>query len=229
MNTHTYPGTFITFEGIDGSGKSTHAKRLLAALEAAGRSVCFTREPGGSPGAEEIRSLILEGDGDRWSPETEMLLFKAARRDHLERTVWPALERGEIVVCDRFADSTRAYQGATRAGKEKGLRAIVDQLHGLVVGHEPDLTLIIDVHPEEAKRRFEARMSADELAAQESRFERMGDNFQHDLHHAYRALAHEPAHQQRCVVVNGHGTEDEVFERILQVVRERLGMSQVNR
>lgn len=224
QNSHQYPGTFITFEGIDGSGKSTHARRLHEQLTAVGRSARITREPGGSTGAEEIRSLILQGAGERWSAETETLLFKAARRDHLERVIWPALERGEIVVCDRFADSTRAYQGATREGKAKNLRALVDTLHELVVGHEPDLTLIIDVDPAEAARRFSARMSADELAAKESRFERMGDNFQQDLHQAYQSLATEPAHQRRCVLIDGLGTEDEVFNRVWQVVTDRLSI-----
>ena len=98
---------FITLEGVDGSGKSTQAKLLKEALEAEGHSVLLTREPGGSPGAEEIRSLVLEGEPDRWSAETEILLFTAARRDHLERTILPALAAGTIVICDRFVDSTR--------------------------------------------------------------------------------------------------------------------------
>ena len=98
---------FITFEGIDGSGKSTQAKALAATLQADGHQVVLTREPGGSPGAEEIRRLVLEGDPDKWSPQAELLLFTAARRDHLEKTIVPALTAGKIVICDRFADSTR--------------------------------------------------------------------------------------------------------------------------
>ncbi|NNF89961.1 MAG: dTMP kinase, partial [Boseongicola sp.] len=139
-------GRFITFEGIDGSGKSTQARRLAERLEARGLEVVLTREPGGSPGAEEIRRLLVEGDPDRWSAETEILLFTAARRDHLERTILPALARGAIVVSDRFADSTRIYQGATRGD----LRALVDRLHAEVIGREPDLTFIIDMPPEQA-------------------------------------------------------------------------------
>lgn len=104
-------GLFISFEGIDGSGKSTQARLLAEALQDAGREVVLTREPGGSPGAEEIRALVLQGDPDRWSAETELLLFTAARRDHLERTIRPALAAGKVVICDRFADSTRMYQG----------------------------------------------------------------------------------------------------------------------
>ncbi|MGA1234044.1 MAG: dTMP kinase, partial [Lutimaribacter sp.] len=104
-------GLFISFEGIDGSGKSTQARLLAQTLRTRGLDVVLTREPGGSPGAEEIRALVLEGPPDRWSAETELLLFTAARRDHLERTIRPALAAGQIVICDRFADSTRMYQG----------------------------------------------------------------------------------------------------------------------
>ena len=128
---------FITFEGIDGSGKSTQAKRLVAHLTSLGHDVIHTREPGGSAGAEEIRRLLVEGDPDRWSAETEILLFTAARRDHLEKTIIPALAAGKWVVSDRFADSTRVYQGATRGD----LRGIVDALHAQMIGVEPDMTL----------------------------------------------------------------------------------------
>ncbi|MEM7671115.1 MAG: dTMP kinase, partial [Pseudomonadota bacterium] len=103
-------GLFVTFEGIDGSGKSTQAVRLAEHLRTGGQGVVLTREPGGSPGAEELRSLLVEGAPDRWSPETEILLFTAARRDHMERTILPALADGKTVICDRFVDSTRAYQ-----------------------------------------------------------------------------------------------------------------------
>lgn len=137
-------GLFVSFEGIDGSGKSTQARMLVDRLRAGGVDVIHTREPGGSPGAEEIRALVLQGDPDRWSAETEILLFTAARRDHLERTIRPALEAGKVVICDRFADSTRMYQGLSRGN----LRAKVDALHDLMIGVEPDLTLLIDMDPE---------------------------------------------------------------------------------
>ncbi|MEL7093356.1 MAG: dTMP kinase, partial [Pseudomonadota bacterium] len=104
-------GAFISFEGIDGSGKSTQARLLADHLRAKGYDVVLTREPGGSAGAEEIRALVLQGDPDRWSAHTELLLFTAARRDHLERLILPSLAAGKIVICDRFADSTRLYQG----------------------------------------------------------------------------------------------------------------------
>jgi dTMP kinase len=154
-------GLFISFEGIDGSGKSTQARRLAEWLRGMGREVVLTREPGGSPGGEEIRRLVLTGDRGRWSPETEILLFTASRRDHLEKTIRPALARGAIVVTDRFADSTRLYQGATRGD----LRGVVDKLHDLVIGTEPDLTVVIDMPPETALGRSLRRLAASDRDA----------------------------------------------------------------
>lgn len=144
---------FISFEGIDGSGKSTQARLLAEALRAEGREVVLTREPGGSPGAEQIRRLLVEGRADRWSPETELLLFTAARRDHLERTIRPALDRGAWVVTDRFADSTRVYQGVARAD----LAQSVEDLHRLMIGLEPDRTFVIDLEPAQALARATGR------------------------------------------------------------------------
>lgn len=174
-------GCFITFEGIDGSGKSTQSRALADALRADGRDVVLTREPGGAPGAEAIRRLLVEGTTDRWSPETEILLFNAARRDHLERTILPALARGAVVISDRFADSTRVYQGAARAS----LRALVDKLHALVIGLEPDLTLVIDMDVSVALDRGLARKSG------EDRFEDFGAGFQDRLRAGFQALARE--------------------------------------
>lgn len=172
-------GIFLTFEGIDGSGKSTQARALAASLQADGRELVLTREPGGSTGAEAIRRLLVEGDADRWSPETEILLFNAARRDHLEKTVLPALARGAIVISDRFADSTRVYQGAARAS----LRPLVDRLHDLVIGMEPDLTFVIDMDAKAALARGLARQSG------EDRFEEMGAAFQQTLRAGFLDLA----------------------------------------
>jgi|TARA_R100000935_G_scaffold15618_3_gene31228 dTMP kinase len=183
---------FITFEGIDGSGKSTQARLLADALRTGGTDVVLTREPGGSPGAEEIRNLLLTGDTDRWSAMTEILLFTAARRDHLEKTVLPALDAGKIVISDRFADSTRVYQGATRGD----LRPTVDALHKLTIGREPDLTFIIDMDPAIALRRGLARSSG------EDRFEDMGLSFQETLRHGFLTLARDNA--DRCVVIDGN-------------------------
>ncbi|WP_375255923.1 dTMP kinase [Yoonia sp.] len=193
---------FITFEGIDGSGKSTQSRRFADHLRAKGDDVVMTREPGGSPGAEEIRQLLLTGDPDRWSAETEILLFTAARRDHLEKTIEPALAAGKTVVSDRFADSTRVYQGATRGD----LRGMVDSLHRLMIGREPDLTFIIDMDPATALDRGLARKSG------EDRFEDFGLAFQETLRHGFLALAH--ANPDRCVLIDGDRTADQIASEI---------------
>ena len=172
---------FITFEGIDGSGKSTQARLLAETLRGAGHEVVLTREPGGSPGAEEIRRLVLEGDPDRWSAETEILLFTAARRDHLERTIEPALAAGKIVISDRFADSTRMYQGLSRGD----LRPAVDRLHQMMIGREPDLTFLIDIDPEVGLSRARGRNGHEE------RFEDMGLEMQRRMRAGFLALAAE--------------------------------------
>lgn len=192
-------GRFITFEGIDGSGKSTQARRLAERL---GGDVVLTREPGGSAGAEEIRQLLLTGDQARWSAETEILLFTAARRDHLEKTIQPALDAGRTVISDRFADSTRVYQGATRGD----LRAAVDQLHKLMIVREPDLTFIIDMDPATALARGLARKSG------EDRFEDMGLAFQETLRHGFLALAHSAP--ERCVLIDGNRDPDAIATEI---------------
>lgn len=199
-------GRFISFEGIDGSGKSTQARLLADSLRAVGQNVVLTREPGGSPGAEEIRALVLQGDPDRWSAETEMLLFTAARRDHVERTIRPALAAGKTVICDRFADSTRLYQGMTRGD----LRATVDQLHNLIIGIEPDLTLIIDMDPAKGHARAKGRQTAEE------RFEDFGTDFQRRLRAAFLDLAAEFA--QRCVVIDGDAAPETVATRVRDAV-----------
>ena len=183
---------FITFEGIDGSGKSTQARLLADHMRAAGEDVILTREPGGSPGAEEIRRLLVEGDPDRWSPETEILLFTAARRDHLEKTILPALKGGKTVISDRFADSTRVYQGAVRGA----LRDLVDRLHSAIIAREPDLTFIIDMDPEAALKRGLARQSG------EDRFEEFGAEFQVRLRQGFLDLA--AAFPDRCVLIDGN-------------------------
>ena len=203
-------GTFVTFEGIDGSGKSTQARLAAEHLRGLGRDVVLTREPGGAPGAEDIRRLLVEGDPARWSPETEILLFTAARRDHLERTIEPALAAGQVVISDRFADSTRVYQGAARGD----LRDIVDRLHDTVIAIEPDLTIILDFDPEAALARGLARGSG------EDRFEEMGAAFQVALRDGFQALA--AAEPQRCVLVDASGDEQAVAQRVRAVLDARL-------
>tara|TARA_B110000093_G_scaffold3109_1_gene3036 strand:+ start:79 stop:693 length:615 start_codon:yes stop_codon:yes gene_type:complete len=198
---------FLSFEGIDGCGKSTQAKFLVAHFMAKGQEVLCTREPGGSPGAEAIRGLLLTGDTDKWSAETELLLFTAARRDHLEKTIEPALAAGQMVICDRFADSTRVYQGATRGD----LRAKVDQLHAAMIGREPDLTLIIDVDPKIALARGLARNSG------EDRFEDFGLEFQEKLRTGFLKLTQE--YPQRCRLVDGNRPAEAVFADVLALAQ----------
>ncbi|MEM8654951.1 MAG: dTMP kinase [Pseudomonadota bacterium] len=185
----TSTGHFITFEGIDGSGKSTQARLLADHLRAQGHDVILTREPGGSPGAEEIRALVLQGDPDRWSAETELLLFTAARRDHMERLIQPAIDAGKIVICDRFADSTRMYQGLSRGD----LRAKVDTLHALMIGREPDLTILIDMDPTQGLARAKGRQGTEE------RFEDFGTDLQEKMRAGFLALADEFADRFRTI------------------------------
>lgn len=203
-------GLFISFEGIDGSGKSTQARLLADHLRDLGHDVVLTREPGGSPGAEEIRALVLQGDPDRWSARTEILLFTAARRDHLERTIQPALDAGKIVICDRFADSTRMYQGLSRGD----LRGIVDELHRLMIGVEPDLTVLIDMDPTQGLSRALARQTVEE------RFEDFGEELQRAMRKGFLDLAQEYA--QRFVTINGARGIDDVAADVQQVVAARL-------
>jgi len=203
-------GVFISFEGIDGSGKSTQARRLADRLRAEGRIVRLTREPGGSPGAEEIRALVLEGASDRWSPETEILLFTAARRDHLERVIAPALAAGEIVICDRYADSTRMYQGLARPD----LRDLVDTLHRLMIGREPDLTVLIDMDPATGLERALGRGGG------EARFEGMGLAWQEKMRAGFLDLSRDAP--DRFLVIDGARDPDTVADEVAARVRDHL-------
>lgn len=206
-------GRFITFEGGEGAGKSTQVKRLVARLEGEGREVVATREPGGSPGAESIRELVLKGAADRWSPVTETLLMYAARRDHVERVIRPALERGAWVVCDRFADSTRAYQGAA-GGTDP---ALISALETHIVGDtRPDLTLVFDLPVDVGLARAHQR------AGTEMRFESKGQAFHERLREGFLAIARgEP---QRCAVIDATGTLEAVEAAVWQAVQDRLAV-----
>ena len=210
MNT----GCFISFEGIDGSGKSTQARMLADRLRDAGHDVVLTREPGGSPGGEEIRTLVLQGDPDRWSAETELLLFTAARRDHMERIILPALESGQIVICDRFADSTRMYQGLSRGD----LRATVDALHDLMIGREPDLTLLIDMDPGRGLARAKGRNGTEE------RFEDFGADLQAKMRSGFLSLSEE--FKDRFTVINGARDIESVASDITKTVSTYLTQRQ---
>jgi len=207
-------GFFLTVEGIDGAGKSSQVKILTERLRKQGREVVETREPGGSPGAEEIRRLLVEGDPERWSPETETLLFTAARRDHVERVVQPALDRGAVVVCDRYVDSTRAYQGAGAPAR----RQLVDRLHRLAIGLDPDLTLIFDIAPAVAAGRAGNRVSD----LDEDRFENKGLVFQARLRDEFLNLAAtEPA---RCTLIDAGAPPETVAGQVWAAVAPRLGL-----
>ena len=203
-------GRFITFEGGEGAGKSTQLKRLAETLAARGLEVVATREPGGSPGAESIRDLVLNGTADRWSPVTETLLMYAARRDHIERVIAPALERGAWVVCDRFADSTRAYQGAG-GGTDPALIAAMET--HVLQGVRPDLTLIFDLPPDVGLERAVSRGG-------ELRFESKGLEFHDKLRAAFLAIARsEPG---RCVLIDAAQPMDAVEADVTAAVSQRL-------
>jgi len=205
-------GKFITFEGGEGTGKSTQSRTLTARLLAEGRAAIRTREPGGSDGAEALRSLLVEGKADRWSPMSETLMMNAARRDHLERTIVPALELGEWVVCDRFADSTRAYQGAG-GGVPADFIATVER--AVVGDNRPDLTLVFDLPPQIGLERAFGRDMF------EVRFETKDFDFHTRLRAAYLEIAR--AEPERCVVIDASGTEEEVAALVWTAVTDRLG------
>jgi dTMP kinase len=204
-------GYFITFEGGEGAGKSTQVQILTSRLRALGLEVVATREPGGSPGAEAIRVLLVTGDPDRWSPVSETLLLYAARADHIQRTIRPALERGAWVICDRFADSTRAYQGAGGGVSPD----FVGALEAAVIGDaRPDLTLILDLPAEQGLAR------AIERGGGEARFEAKGLAFHKRLRDAFLEIAADES--GRCAVVDALASPEMVAKAIWTVVEARL-------
>ena len=206
-------GKFITLEGGEGTGKTTHAGQLADALSRSGVDTEVTREPGGAPGAEEIRALLVVGEIGRWQPLTEALLHFAARHEHLTRTVLPALESGRWVVCDRFADSTVAYQGYGHGLGSETIR----RLNDLVLGDfAPDLTLILDLPVEEGLRRASRR-----TAGHEDRYERMDLGFHERLRGGFLEIARNAP--ERCAVVAADATAEEVQAAIRAVVSQRLG------
>ncbi|MDP2122942.1 MAG: dTMP kinase [Parvibaculum sp.] len=204
---------FITLEGGEGAGKSTQIQRLAEKLRERGETVCVTREPGGAAGAEAIRQLLVTGETTRWSAKTEALLHFAARADHLERTIRPALARGEWVISDRFVDSTLAYQG-----QGVGLE-FINELKEMVVGADmPALTLILDLPVEQGLARAKSRQGQDNSA--EDRYERMGLAFHEGLRQAFLNIAkNEP---ERCVVIDASGAPAAVATAIWQAVEQRL-------
>lgn len=204
-------GRFITFEGGEGAGKTTQARLLVERLRARGLDVLQTREPGGSPGAEEIRGIAVSGEADRWSARTETLLMYAARSDHLERTILPALAAGRWVVCDRFADSSRVYQGAGGGTPESLIEALDD---AVVNGDQPDLTLVFDLPVEVGLDRAFGR------GLFETRFESKGLAFHQKLRDGFLQVA--ARHPERCVILDATGEVEAVSARLWAVVEERL-------
>jgi len=206
-------GKFITFEGGEGTGKSTQAALLARRLESLGLSVRITREPGGSPGAEIIRHVLLSGAAKPFGPEAEAILFAAARDDHVRQTILPALAAGKWVVCDRFADSTRVYQGVLGAVDQRFIKALervsIGDLH-------PDLTLVLDAPIELGMRRAAGRRRG----SNPDRFEAENADFHQKLRQTYRALA--AAEKERCVIIDARAPKKVVAERVWQAVNARL-------
>ncbi len=202
-------GFFVTLEGIDGCGKSTQAKFLAEAFRSHGKTVVATREPGGSPGAEEIRPLLVEGRKTRWLPETEVLLFTAARFEHFQMVIHPALSAGKVVVCDRYVDSTRIYQGVVRSD----LRRLVDLVHDRFGIRPPDLTVLLDLDPEIAFERRQATRSS------EMRFESFGKEFQRKARQAFLELANEDP--ERIKVVDASCAAEVVSRQVFEAALEK--------
>lgn len=205
---------FVTLEGGEGAGKSTQARRLAAALRQAGLAAVETREPGGSPGAEEIRRLLTTGEVGRWSPMAETLLNYAARADHIRRKINPALAAGQWVISDRFADSTMAYQGYGH-GVDRGF---ITRLATAVLGDlKPDLTLVFDLPVEQGLSRTRQRKGG------EDRYERMNRDFHEALRQGYLAIAR--AEPGRCAVIDASGSEDATWALVAGAVKDRLGVA----
>ncbi|MCA0249087.1 MAG: dTMP kinase [Proteobacteria bacterium] len=204
-------GRFITLEGGEGAGKSTQIAHLKAFLEKRGRSVLTTREPGGAPGAEMVRKLLVEGPAERWDGVTEALLHFAARREHLRSTVWPALKRGDWVVSDRFADSTMAYQGCGYGID----RALLDKLYGIAVGDfRPDLTVILDLPVAAGLARAAARRG------NETRYESLPRDFHERVRKGFLDIA--AAEPDRCLVIDATAGVEAVASAIAEAVTRRL-------
>jgi dTMP kinase len=206
-------GKFITFEGGEGSGKSTQAQMLMERLRAFGVGVKLTREPGGSPGAEIIRHVLLSGAAKPLGPDAEAMLFAAAREDHLDNTIRPALKRGQWVICDRFADSTRVYQGVLGKVDPRMIKG----LERITVGPtKPDVTFILDLPAEKGLARAAVRRGADTP----DRFESETIEFHEKLREAYRAIAaNEP---DRCVLLDADDAPQTIGDKIWRIVSDRL-------
>ncbi len=204
----------IVIDGVDGAGKGVQSRRLLQSFQNAGLATILTREPGGSPSAEEIRNLLVRGDPEKWDSMTELLLMYAARRAHLRETIWPALEANKWIISDRFADSSRAFQGI--AG-ELGLH-LVEELHQIVVGDfQPGLTLILDIPESVGLKRAIGRGDG------EDRFERKGSDYHARVRQAFRQIA--MANTTQYQLIDADQSIDQVSQQILQVVNRHFDLS----
>ena len=214
MKSQPNSAELIVLEGVDGAGKGVQSRMLLSAMKAAGLDVILTREPGGSPGAEEIRRLIVEGEPNRWDDMTELLLIYAARRSHVMDTIKPALKQGTWIISDRFADSSRAFQGvAGNLGID-----VVDRIHEEALGDfNPELTLILDLDPEISLSRADARGGA------EDRFEQKGIEYQARVREGFRQLA-EMTPQSRKLI-DASGTMDEVSQKVLDCINAHFNLT----
>lgn len=209
-------GIFITLEGGEGSGKSTQVRALSEVLgKQMGLDVATTREPGGTPEAEKVRNLLVRNDGGAWAPEAEVLLLFAARQMHVRDMIRPALAEGKIVICDRFTDSTRAYQCYGHGVDED----LVDELDQLVLGgFRPDLTFILDLSVEEGLARAQKRIADDGLG--EDRFERLGKEFHSRLQWGFIEIAKN--NPERCVIIDAAKPEEEITQEIMRKTLEKL-------
>ena len=207
-------GKFITLEGGEGAGKSTQIVMLADFLAAKGIEVVVTREPGGSPDAEEIRKLLISGNKDRWDAVTELLLFSAARRNHLQKKILPALAEGKWVISDRFADSTAAYQGCGY-GENSVPMQMLEEVYKMVAGEfVPDVTFILDIPVHKGMQRVMAR------GEDKARFEQMDMTFHEKLRKAYIEIA--KANPKRCVLINALNTKENIHKELVKIIEQRL-------
>lgn len=217
QSSQTTRARFITFEGGEGVGKSTQVKRLVARLAEHGVSAIRTREPGGTPKAEAIRSFILQGNPESWGAGAEAVLFAAARLDHVNTLIAPTLDAGQWVICDRFADSTRAYQGLTDGVDEK----LIDALEHLALnGRVPDLTIVLDMDPDAAFERVRQRALEDGMPALADRFEKEDIAFHRRLRDNFQSIA--KAHPERCIILSAAAEEDDLAQSIWHAILDRF-------
>ena len=215
-------GVFITLEGGEGTGKSTQVRKLHTALTKLGIDCIVTREPGGTDEAEKIRDLLVQRDGGDWDPLSEALLLFAARREHLMKRIWPALKKGQWVISDRFADSSRVFQGH---GMGLGQNVIEGLYYMIAEEFQPDLTFIFDIDPEVGLERStrQMKMTIDENESTEDRYERMGLGFHEKLREGFLTIANE--HPGRCVVINAEHPIDDIHDRMIEIVKHKFHLT----